>query len=96
MLAKTVVTAARPIFKLRGGKLETNIQQTLLSTFSLQANDLWNSRYSSLMLFGLQLTYTKNANQDSHSFSLNISYRFNATGKTYKGDHASEEDLRRL
>lgn len=39
MLAETVVTAARPIFKLKGGKLETNIQQTLLSSLN-NANDV--------------------------------------------------------
>ena len=48
------------------------------------------------MLFGPRLTYTKDANPDSRSFSVNISYRFNAAGKVYKGKHASEEDLRRL
>lgn len=65
-------------------------------TLALQANDLWNSRYGSFMLFGPRLTYTKNANPDSRSFSLTLSYRFNAAGKAYKGGHASEEDLKRL
>lgn len=79
--------------------IDASIRKTFFNkrfTLSLQANDLWNSRYSSFMLFGPRLTYTKNANPDSRSFSLNISYRFNAAGKTYKGGHASEEDLRRL
>ena len=65
-------------------------------TLGLQANDLWNSRYGSFMLFGPQLTYTKKANPDSRSFSLNLSYRFNAAGKAYKGKHVSEQDLKRL
>ncbi len=65
-------------------------------TLNLQANDLWNSRYSSFMLFGSKLTYTKKANQDSRSISLSISYRFNATGKAYKGQHVSDKDLQRL
>lgn len=65
-------------------------------TVSLQANDLWNSRYGSFMLFGPRMTYTKKANPDSRCFSLNISYRFRAAGKAYRGRHAAEEDLRRL
>ena len=65
-------------------------------TLGLQANDLWNSRYGSFMLFGPRLTYTKKANPDSRSFSLNLSYRFNAAGKAYKGKHVSEQDLKRL
>ena len=31
----------------------------------------------------------KKANPDSRSFSLNLSYRFNAAGKAYKGKHVS-------
>lgn len=65
-------------------------------TVSLQANDLWNSRYGSFMLFGPRMTYTKKANPDSRCFSLNISYRFRTAGKAYRGRHAAEEDLRRL
>lgn len=65
-------------------------------TVSLQVNDLWNSRYGSFMLFGPRLTYTKKAVPDSRSFSLNISYRFRAAGKAYRGRHVAEEDLRRL
>lgn len=79
--------------------VDAGIRKTFLNkklTLNLQANDLWNSRYSSFMLFGPRLTYTKEANPDSRSFSINISYRFNAAGKAYKGRHASEEDLRRL
>lgn len=79
--------------------IDAGIRRTFLNkklTVSLQANDLWNSRYNSLMLFGPRLTYTKKVNPDSRSFSLNFSYRFNATGKAYKGGHVSEKDLQRL
>lgn len=79
--------------------VDAGIRKTFFSkklTLSLQANDLWNSRYGCFMLFGPRLTYTKDANPDSRSFSVNVSYRFNAAGKVYKGKHASEEDLRRL
>lgn len=65
-------------------------------TLGVQANDLWNSRYGSFMLFGPRLTYTKKAKQDSRNFSLTVSYRFNAAGKAYKGSHVSEGDLQRL
>ena len=65
-------------------------------TINLQASDLFNTRYGSFMLFGPRLTYTKKSNPDSRNVSLNISYRFNATGKTYKGKHVSDNDLPRL
>lgn len=79
--------------------IDVSIRKTVFNkklTLSLQANDLWNSRYGSFMLFGPRLTYTKKATPDSRSFSLSISYRFNATGKAYKGKHVSSEDLQRL
>lgn len=79
--------------------IDAGIRKTFFNkrlTLGLQANDLWNSRYGSFMLFGPRLTYTKKANPDSRSFSLNLSYRFNAAGKAYKGKHVSEQDLKRL
>lgn len=79
--------------------IDAGVRKTFFNkklTLGLQANDLWNSRYGSFMLFGPRLTYTKKATPDSQSISLNISYRFNAAGKTYKGRHVSDEDLRRL
>ena len=79
--------------------IDAGIRKTFFNkrlTLGLQVNDLWNSRYGSFMLFGPRLTYTKKANPDSRSFSLNLSYRFNAAGKAYKGKHVSEQDLKRL
>ncbi|WP_373798524.1 carboxypeptidase-like regulatory domain-containing protein, partial [Bacteroides heparinolyticus] len=39
MLAETVVEAQRPVFRLKGGKLETNVQQSLLASLN-NANDV--------------------------------------------------------
>lgn len=65
-------------------------------TISLQANDLWNSRYSSQMLFGPKLTYSKEARPDSRRVSLTVSYRINSGSKAYKGKPVSEKDMQRL
>lgn len=79
--------------------VDVSIRKTFFNkklTLGIQGNDLWNSRYSSFMLFGPRLTYTKKATPDSRSVSLNVSYRFNAAGNAYKGKHVSEGDLNRL
>lgn len=39
MLAETVVEARRPVFRLKGGKLETNVRQSLLASLN-NANDV--------------------------------------------------------
>ena len=39
LLAETVITAARPVFRLKGGKLETSVRQTLLASLN-DANDV--------------------------------------------------------
>lgn len=39
LLTATVITAARPVFRLKGGKLETSVRQTLLASLN-DANDV--------------------------------------------------------
>lgn len=65
-------------------------------TLNLQASDIWNTRKSSLSLYSPKLTYTRQADTDSRKLSLSVNYRFNATGKAYKGKAVSEKDIQRL
>lgn len=79
--------------------VDAGIRRTFFNkklTIGLQATDLWNSRYSSMMLFGPKLTYSKEARPDSRRVSLTVSYRINSVSKAYKGKYVSERDMQRL